>query len=136
MSFGFPAYFTESKRIQIQRHEFNQIVKDVLEVLSWNFTEISMEEFNAEIKMNALSWGEKIKIKFLNDGMILAESKCVYPFQCLDWGKNKSNVRTFFSKLNLSAKKVRSFDDQNGIVSAFDNAGFSRLERVLNESEK
>ncbi|MCY7345401.1 MAG: hypothetical protein LH614_04200 [Pyrinomonadaceae bacterium] len=136
MAFGFPAYFTETIFIPIQRHEFNQIVKEVLESLECKFIEISAEEIHSTIGINALSWGEKIKVKFLSNRMILVESRCVYPLQCFDWGKNKGNVQLLISKLNFAAKRVRDFADQDGIGRGFDENGFSRVEKVINESEE
>lgn len=136
MSFGFPAHFTETRCFPIQRHEFVQIVSEILESLEWDFTEISVEEFYATNEINALSWGEKININLLQNGMISVKSKCVYPLQLFDWGKNKRNVQIIFAKINLASKKIRSFEDQNGIGSAFDKNGFSRVERILNQTEK
>ncbi len=135
MSFGFPAYYSEIISIPIQRHKFNQLVKEVLENLEWKFTEVSAEEHCSTVNINALSWGEKIKIKTLFEGRILIESKCDYPLQCFDWGKNKGNVQLLISKLKSAGKRIRDFEDQEEVSVAFDKKGFSRVEKIINESK-
>ncbi len=135
MAFGFPAYFIETVFIPIQQHEFGQIVREVLGNLECKFTEVSPEEFHSRFGINALSWGENIKIKFLADRNISVESRCVYPLQLIDWGKNKGNVQLLIAKLNFAAKRSREFADQNGIALGFDKDGLSRVEKVISDSK-
>ena len=49
--------------------------------------------------MSLLSWGEKVIITFLSDDSIAVTSKCAFPGQCLDWGKNKANIKKFIAEL-------------------------------------
>jgi hypothetical protein len=53
----------------------------------------------ASASISALSWGEKVLISFLPDGSISLTSKCAYPLQCVDWGKNEANVRSFMTEI-------------------------------------
>ena len=131
MSFGFPAHFTQTIFISIQQHEFNQIVKESLESLECEVIEMSATEIHSKIGINALSWGEEIKVKLHSDKRISIESRCIYPLQLFDWGKNKRNVQLLIAKFNFAAKKIREFEDHNGISSAFDKEGFSRVERII-----
>jgi hypothetical protein len=45
------------------------------------------------------SWGERVFVSFLPDGSISVTSKCAFPLQCLDWGKNEINVLRFMSEI-------------------------------------
>ena len=47
--------------------------------------------------MNWRSWGEDIAIEW-DDRSVTATSRCVFPFQILDWGKNRINVKQFVSR--------------------------------------
>ncbi len=42
---------------------------------------------------NLFSWGEKIKIQFIENNIVRVKSKCVLKTQIFDWGKNRRNVK-------------------------------------------
>jgi hypothetical protein len=107
MAFGFPANFTESRKTTHRYYELTSTVKSTLARLGWQYRSLSSDEFEVHISINVTSWGEKMKIEILQDGVIKVESKCAYPFQCFDWGKNKKNVQIFFAALSgLELEKV------------------------------
>ena len=53
-----------------------------------------------------MSWGEKIIIKINEDNSLNIKSKCSFPMQCFDWGKNKENVNGFIAVFNNLIDKV------------------------------
>jgi len=73
------------------------VVKSALANLGWSAEVQSDGEFLAAIPFSGWSWGEKLKVGILPGGVLQAESKCVYTGQWIDFGKNRSNVETFFA---------------------------------------
>ena len=101
MSFGFPAYHEETITLNKSKDDFVQDLKSGFKKLNWSIKNESDSEINASNKINFLSWGEKIIIKFLDSNRVSITSKCVLPTQRFDWGKNGKNVNSLLSLLNI-----------------------------------
>ena len=99
MAFGFPAYHEN-----ILDNKVNYSISDLVKLLkNTKFLIISNDDNIVFIKskINVWSWGEKIEIK-LHDNLITIKSNCSFPFQCIDWGKNKENVVQLITILELN----------------------------------
>jgi hypothetical protein len=94
MAFGFPAHHME----QLGVIPPQQTIKDVLASLRWKVRSEAPAKITASTSVNLWSWGERVVIEFFNDG-ILVTSSCALPTQCIDWGKNKRNVKKFINAL-------------------------------------
>ena len=92
MAFGFPAQFSDTRSLDFAQNELSKVVETAFNNLGWQYQIVTDNEFQAKVSLNALSWGEKLTVRLLANGELQAESKCVYPLQCFDWGKNKENV--------------------------------------------
>ena len=103
MAFGFPAYHTEhySAGAGIST-DLRGAVKSALTEISWSIREESSGQIIALTSISLLSWGEKVLINFLPDNSISVTSKC-HLWQCVDWGKNQSNVQRFMAKIKKHA---------------------------------
>jgi len=99
MAFGFPAYHTEDIHLRVTDEEIIEVVKKVLQNLSWSIREETSNYILASTSMNLRSWGEKLHINFFSGGLISVTSKCAFPIQCFDWGKNKTNINRFMTEL-------------------------------------
>lgn len=136
MTFGFPAYFGESRTFYGQPDQLSAAVKFAFDKLGWQYMLLSNDEFQANIPINASSWGEKLTVKILPGGVLRAESKCVYPMQCFDWGKNKENVGLFFTQVELTQQNQSRTSIPEKEPSGFDERGLTPLERVFTEEGK
>ena len=100
MSFGFPAYHKE-----IIDNKANYSIIELVEFLKKSkvFVKIRDEEtVYFKTKINFSSYGENVEIR-LCDNLISINSKCSFPFQFVDWGKNKKNV---IELVNLFEKAI------------------------------
>ena len=104
MAFGFPAYHTEhySAGAGIST-DLRGAVRSALKEISWSIREEASGQIIASTNISLLSWGEKVLITFLPDNSISVTSKCSYPLQCVDWGKNKTNVERFMANIKKHA---------------------------------
>jgi len=99
MAFGFPAYYESTLENKV-----NYSKSDLLELIKKTYLLIEFHTDNmiyVKSKVNMWSWGEKIEIK-LHDNSITIKSKCFFPLQCVDWGKNKENVCELIIILGLN----------------------------------
>jgi hypothetical protein len=104
MAFGFPAYYTERYSAAADKSaDLSVAVRAALNALSWSIREEASDQIVASTGVNIRSWGEKMFVRFLPDRSISVTSKCALPTQCIDWGKNKANVRKFLDEIRKHA---------------------------------
>ena len=63
--------------------------------LGWSYHE-GPGFIKASVPLSLLSWGEEVMVCFYQMGFSI-ESRCVFPLQFIDWGKNKNNVNKFMN---------------------------------------
>ena len=98
MAFGFPAYHE-----CILKNKKHHSISDLLDLIKK--THFIVEGHSEDMifiksQVNMWSWGESIEIK-LHDDLITIESKCAFPVQCVDWGKNQENVVELVAMIGL-----------------------------------
>ena len=130
MSFGFPAYSTDSQRFNLTPGDLVEVIREALQSLGWRYEMPSQNEFVARNSLNLWSWGEKISIEVSFDGVVKARSECALPTQCFDWGKNSRNVKIFFGEVArlASGREARALP-----VPSYDDQSRTPLERVIKE---
>ena len=100
MSIGFPAHYSASikNKSNYSIEELIKILKKTTFIIQYN----SDENIFLKAQLNAWSWGESIKITLNRntDNSINISSKCAFPLQCVDWGKNKKNVNMIVELLS------------------------------------
>ena len=99
MAFGFPAYHTEECPLRGSEARLRDAVLDALAHLGWKVKEETATAIRASTSLSLWSYGERVLIRFRNDGGITATSKCALVTQCFDWGKNKRNVRKLLAEI-------------------------------------
>jgi len=132
MAFGLPASCVETRRFSSQQDALKSAIEAAFESLGWRYSTVSLFAYRASLSPNLLSWGERIVVEILPGGEIQVTSKCAYPLQIIDWGKNRQNVRQFFARLDLSLETLT--DEKK--IRAFDEKGFSPVERIFDEADR
>lgn len=102
MAFGFPAYHTEELS-NTSGPPFRKAVTEAIRALGWSVREESDEAIRVATSLNIWSWGEQVCVQFHSRGATVT-SRCALFTQCVDWGKNKSNVRKFLGEFRKHAK--------------------------------
>lgn len=101
MAFGFPARFARNRSYRLGEAELLELAKAALANLDWPYEVLSGTEVRARPARDARSWGEELRITVLPDAVIRAESRCAgVRFQIFDFGKNRSNIETFFARVD------------------------------------
>jgi|TARA_B100000959_G_C14754013_1_gene530433 hypothetical protein len=100
MSFGFPASDTQQYNLGCPSDLLYQAVPMALNQLGWKWHNTTSSIFTASASFNLASYGEDITIDITHSPVVTVSSKCTFPLQCFDWGKNAKNVSAFFSSLN------------------------------------
>jgi hypothetical protein len=115
MSFGFPAYSNGSRHFNLDPQTLADLVSETLRVLRWPYQNPSPIKFVANISVSLWSWGERLSVDIAHDGTVTARSECAFPIQCIDWGRNGSNLRSFFDQLSRSASARAATEGQRGV---------------------
>lgn len=108
MSFGFPAYHIENiqYKSELSTEKIIDSIKNTIQTRSFILENNTDRIVYAKTQISWGSWGEKIIIKINEDNSLNIKSKCSFPMQCFDWGKNKENVNGFIAVFNNLIDKV------------------------------
>jgi hypothetical protein len=104
MAFGFPAQYSESRSYQYGQHQLALVLRSAFDNLGWQYKDLPNYVFVANLSLSLMSWGEKFTVEIHPDSTVRAESKCAYPLQCIDWGRNRANTETFFARFESMLK--------------------------------
>lgn len=100
MAFGFPAKHTEEfKPAAGDAASALSAVKKAFAALGWKVKSESATQLTGSASINLMSWGERINVDVAASGALTITSKCAFPLQCVDYGKNKRNVQQLTSNL-------------------------------------
>jgi len=134
MAFGFQASSSRNEHYDADPMIMRQLVRVALAKLDWRYEIVDRETVTANIPMNMFTYGERITVSVDDDGELTAKSKCAWPIQLIDWGKNKQNIDQLF--LALISTSRNSALNPRELPSAFDEHRTSPVERVLHERTK
>jgi hypothetical protein len=119
VAFGFPAYHTEVFSEIARAADRRELALEALDLLGWPAREESEDTITASVGVSLWSWSEKLAIRILPNRGLSITSKCALPTQCIDYGKNKSNVQKLISELRrLSWLRQLEHDDAAPVDSA------------------
>src|SRR5262245_32506076 len=102
MAFGFPAYHEET--IRLPRPLTQQLLVDACAMARFAVMGPAKEgplglEWRLSSDMSLASWGEKIVVIATGPDTAFVRSQCALPTQCIDWGRNRKNVRRLIEAL-------------------------------------
>lgn len=78
--------------------QFIAIAAAAAKNLGWTIRRIDPAGFEADTKISASSWGEKVQVT-VNDHTAHLKSECTQ-YQLVDWGKNKKNIESLINAVN------------------------------------
>jgi hypothetical protein len=122
-----------TKRIDLEfeRPVMREAIVKTLGDLGWRYESPRPDLYIAKVRMNGMSWGERVTIS-MDGGELEVKSGCYPVPQLIDWGKNRKNVDTFIALLSAKAATIAKFRDANDKPD-FDTSLFTPLERVLQD---
>jgi len=132
MSIGFPPSYSEQVEQANSREIARGAVVYAFEALDWKYEEIDRDLYKSKLG-NPGAWGEILTVSLSLPGVIEVESKCIFPLQIIDWGRNRHNVRTFIDRFSIKETRDLKFGTHEPIH--FDNEGNSPVERLLKEDD-
>lgn len=96
------AYYETTRSFNGNRREVEDALLAVLNSLNLRWLgELSGKDvLTVRVPINDCSWGERIEIQFSGPSTLKVSSKCVFPFQLYDWGKNRRNVLAIVSAMD------------------------------------
>lgn len=90
----------------LPKHEAIQQAQHALSTLG-NASSVRAEfdTVRASIRISGSSWGEKIAVGFTDTSQgtsMHITSRCTFPLQFFDWGKNEKNVDEFIQAMGIA----------------------------------
>lgn len=96
---GFPPYHEERRRYKKYAPKaVRRAVEDALAELRWSWYDVERGSYRVSFGWSFGSNGQSMRIE-VEGTEVWARSENVWPLQWIDWGKNESNVRIFFNRL-------------------------------------
>ncbi|MFC1805602.1 hypothetical protein ACFL09_01310 [Planctomycetota bacterium] len=105
---SMPARATEERSFEAGPGLLHACALDALSALGWPTTTVGERVIQAKVSLNWLSWGEELRIELDDGGVVRATSRCAFPLQVADWGKNRKNVVRLFDHLELQLATRKS----------------------------
>lgn len=95
------ASYNESRTFDLERDLLLERAKMALERSKFKikFFDKTSGNIQAKTKLSWWSWTEDVTVNINEKSEVQILSKCAFPMQIFDWGKNRENVNKFFSNL-------------------------------------
>ena len=94
MTFAFPAFH----EMVLERAHTVESIEAAMRRSGWNRIEQTPTGMRGAVPFNVWSFGEKVEVTCDGSRTVL-RSSCVWPTQCLDWGKNRRNLEKLAAAL-------------------------------------
>jgi hypothetical protein len=108
MAFGFPASAELVEEFpRYSPRELLDAVDDALCDLGWGHRYLGDFEFTAGTGFSFFSYGEAIRIVVYEDSSVRIQSRCSWPLQWFDWGKNRTNINDLLFAIERCADRIR-----------------------------
>jgi uncharacterized protein (DUF1499 family) len=93
MAFGFPASYSERLPLPTgESDDDRELLMRLVDLLGWSIVDVSHAAVTATTKPSMI-WGvERVTLELAPNETVQAVSRCAFPLQILDWGKNKANI--------------------------------------------
>ena len=127
MAIGLPASYTGSADLGGSRQAAREVIRSVMGLLGWEYSELHADLFIAKIPVSGSSWGERITVTLESPGRVVIKSSCL-DFQVFDWGKNKKNVNDFLQRYHLREPWLVAASSDPGMI---DSDGTTPLQKVI-----
>lgn len=100
MAIGFPAKYKEI--FQPDKKDTQATfgaAKKAISALGWSLGAETPNQLRGATEISLVSWGEKIIIDANPDGSLTLLSKCAFPLQMIDYGRNRRNVQQLIAEI-------------------------------------
>lgn len=94
MTFAFPAFH----EMVLERAHTVESIEAAMRRSGWNSIQQTPTGASCAVSFNIWSFGEKVEVTCDASHTVL-RSSCVWPTQCLDWGKNRRNLEMLVAAL-------------------------------------
>ena len=97
MAVGLPAKASGAARFERPPTDVAMACASALQILRWGGQALTPYSFRVSRPMSFWSWGEEVQIDVTADSTVHVQSRCAFPIQWIDWGRNASNVGKFLT---------------------------------------
>jgi hypothetical protein len=97
---GLPPSATGEVRFpELRRENILREAERVLDDLGWHITLVDDEGIDARTATGIWFFGDRITVDVSNGGVVTVHSRCIWPTQIIDFGRNDQHVDRFLERL-------------------------------------
>jgi hypothetical protein len=105
--FGFPP--TATAKVRFPEHAPEDIIRlaeRILDDLGWHIN--SVEEDRISVRTGSGIWifGDQMTVDVSQRGTVTVHSRCIWPTQIIDFGRNDQNVERFLERLERRLEQL------------------------------
>lgn len=96
------ARFSDRERFAFPVEHIRAAAVDALATVHADDIEWSADgtQVSGRLGVSIWSWGERVSVTVGPAGQVTVSSRCAFPLQAIDWGKNESNCRAVMGELS------------------------------------
>jgi hypothetical protein len=115
--FGFPPSATAEVRLpELSRDEIIRVAERILDDLGWHISSVEEDRISVRTGTGIWFFGDQMTVDVTQRGTVTVHSRCIWPTQLIDFGRNDQNVERFLErlerKLDRLARRRESDDDE------------------------
>ena len=117
--FGFPPSATGEARFpEHTRADVIRVAERILDDLGWHINFVDEDRISVRTGSGIWVFGDEMTVDVSQRGTVTVYSKCIWPTQLIDFGRNDQNVERFLDrlerKLDKLARRRQEQDDDDG----------------------
>jgi hypothetical protein len=115
---GFPPSATGELRFpELRPDEIIRVSERILDDLGWHITLVDDEGIEVRTGTGIWFFGDRMTVDVSRGGVVTVHSRCIWPTQIIDFGRNDRNVERFLDRLErklarLVRRQEQSDDDR------------------------
>jgi hypothetical protein len=105
--FGLPPSATAEARFpDHERADIIRIAERILDDLGWHINFVDEDRISARTGSGIWIFGDAMTVDVSRRGTVTVHSRCIWPTQIIDFGRNDANVERFLDRLERRLDKL------------------------------
>jgi hypothetical protein len=111
MATGFPAQASGEARFpEHDREDIIRLSERILDDLGWHFNYVHDDRISVRTATGIWFFGDQLTVDVSKGGTVRVHSRCIWPTQIFDFGRNDKNVERFLDRLERKLNKLARLD--------------------------
>jgi hypothetical protein len=113
-----PSATAEARFPEHERADIMRVAERILDDLGWHITDVEEDYISVRTGSGIWFFGDRMTVEVSRRGTVMVHSRCIWPTQIIDFGRNDANVERFLDrlerKLGRRARRRQEQSDDDG----------------------